>query len=183
MVVTSPRALLSVQPAFGHAPLDLSSHTPFHLSHPPFHLSHPPFHLSHPPVHLNACFFQCFVAYLGHTPLCNLVWVCFLITSLRCELLRAVQMASLTEDGPKPLICESDRGVSIDMLDLVHYLTQRSNRPCDPSSHLGGRGATQGCWHTGCQTDEVGEEESNLTSGLLTKIIVVEEVGMFDPGA
>ena len=123
-------------------------------------------------------------ARLGQTPLCNLVWVCFLITRLCCELCRALQMTSLTEDGPKSLICESDRRVSIDMLDPLHYLTQRSNKPCDPSSHLSGRRAAKVCWYTGCQTDEVGEIESDLTSGLLTtKIIVVEEVGMLDPGA
>ena len=65
------------------------------------------------------------------------------------------------------------------MLDLLRHLTQRSNKPCDPSSHLSGRGATKGCWHTGCQTDEVGEIEGDLTVGLLIEIIIVEE----DPGA
>lgn len=58
-------------------------------------------------------------------------------------------MTSLVEDGPKSLICESDRGVSIDMLDLLHYLILRNDKPYDPSSHLSGRRATKGCWYTG----------------------------------
>ncbi len=65
------------------------------------------------------------------------------------------------------------------MLDLLRYLTQRSNKPCDPSSYLSGRGATKGCWYTGSQTDEVGEIECDLTGGLLIEIIIVKE----DPGA
>jgi len=65
------------------------------------------------------------------------------------------------------------------MLDLSRYLTQRSSKPCDPSSHLSGRGATKGCGDTRCQTDEVGEIEGDLAGGLLIESIVVEE----DPGA
>ncbi len=65
------------------------------------------------------------------------------------------------------------------MLGLLRYLTQRSNKPCDPSSHLSGRGATKGSWYTRCQTDEVGEIEGDLTGGLLIEIVVVEE----GPGA
>ena len=33
-------------------------------------------------------------------------------------------MASPTEDGPKSLICESDRGVPVGMSDLLPHLTQ-----------------------------------------------------------
>jgi len=84
-------------------------------------------------------------------------------------------MASPTEDGPKSLKCENDRGVPIEMSALLRYLAQRSNKPCHPSSHLSGRGATKGYWYTRCHTDEVGEIEGDLTSGLLIKIIVVEE--------
>ena len=50
-VGTSPRALLGVQPTFGHAPLHLNSHAPLNLnSHAPLDLE------SHTPFRLNACF-------------------------------------------------------------------------------------------------------------------------------